>query len=177
MKPERRMLTVDADGHVQPRDTWEKYLDPQLRDRAIRIVRDEQGIEVLLVDGRPHLGLRGRLAGLGGIGMDSADLMSVGKLSYEDGCPPGGYDPAARLEVMDAESIDIVLLYPTIGIAWEGLVRDATLATAYCRAYNRWIVDFCAHDVRRLVPVAHICLMDPEGTVEDAPAAAALRPS
>jgi len=74
------------------------------------------------------------LAGLGGIGMDTADLMSIGKRSYEDGCPRGGYDPAARLEVMDAESIDIVLLYPTIGIAWEGLIRDAKLATAYCRA-------------------------------------------
>jgi hypothetical protein len=54
MTAETRMLTVDADGHVlEPRDTWEKYLEPELRDRAIRIVRDEQGIEVLLVDGRP----------------------------------------------------------------------------------------------------------------------------
>lgn len=162
------MLAIDADGHVlEPRDTWERYLEPALRDRAIRIARDEHGVEVLLVDGRPHLGLRGRLAGLGGIGMDSADLMSVGKLSYEDGCPPGGYDPAARIAVMDAESIDIALLYPTIGIAWEGLVREAALATAYCRAYNRWLVDFCAHDVRRLVPIAHICLMDPPGAVEE----------
>jgi predicted TIM-barrel fold metal-dependent hydrolase len=68
---------------------------------------------------------------------------------------------------MDSESIDVALLYPTIGIAWEGLVRDAKLATAYCRAYNRWIVDFCTHDVRRLIPIAHISLMDPEGAVEE----------
>jgi hypothetical protein len=35
------MPTVDADGHVlEPRDTWQKYLEPQLRDRAIRIVED-----------------------------------------------------------------------------------------------------------------------------------------
>ena len=93
--------------------------------------------------------------------------MTVGQRSYEDGCPPGGYDPQARLRVMDDEQIDIVLLYPTIGIAWEGLVRDPQLATAYCRAYNRWIVDFCSADRRRLVPIAHICLMDPEGAVEE----------
>jgi predicted TIM-barrel fold metal-dependent hydrolase len=68
---------------------------------------------------------------------------------------------------MDEERIDIALLYPTIGIAWEGLVRDPQLATAYCRAYNRWIVDFCSADRRRLVPIAHICLMDPEGAVEE----------
>jgi len=168
MPTETRMLTVDADGHVlEPRDTWVKYIEPGLRDRAIRIAQDEEGVEVLLVDGRPHLGMRGRLGALGGIGMSSEELMSTGRRCYEDGCPRGGYDPAARLEVMDGESIDIALLYPTIGISWEGLVTDAKLATAYCRAYNRWIVDFCARDRRRLVPIAHICLMDPQGAVEE----------
>ena len=162
------IVTVDADGHVlEPRDTWQRYLEPNLRARAIRVEKDSDGVEVLLVDGRSHLGLRGRLGALGGIGMDSADLMSVGQRSYEDGCPAGGYDPHARLRVMDDERIDIVLLYPTIGIAWEGLVRDPQLATAYCRAYNRWIVDFCSADRRRLVPIAHICLMDPGGAVEE----------
>src|SRR5215510_2038299 len=122
---------VDADGHVlEPRDVWQRYLEPRLRERAIRIERDAEGIEVLLVDGHPHLALRGRLGALGGIGMDSADLMSVGQRSYEDGCPRGGYDPAARLQVMDQEQIDVVLLYPTIGIAWEGLVDEPPLATA-----------------------------------------------
>jgi hypothetical protein len=131
------MIAVDADGHVlEPRDTWQKYLEPSLRDRAIRIAADDEGVEVLPVDGRPHLGMRGTLAGLGGIGMDSAELLSPGRMRYEEGCPPGGYDPAARLAVMDAEGIDVALLYPTIGISWEGLVRDPALATAYCRAYT-----------------------------------------
>jgi uncharacterized protein len=162
------VVTVDADGHVlEPRDVWQRYLEPGFRDRAIRIERDEHGVEVLLVDGRSHLGLRGRLGALGGIGMESADLMTVGQRSYEDGCPPGGFDPHARLRVMDDERIDVALLYPTIGIAWEGLVRDPQLATAYSRAYNRWIVDFCSADRRRLVPIAHICLMDPAGAVDE----------
>src|SRR5687768_13028532 len=90
--------TVDADGHVlEPRDVWIRYLEPGLRDRAIRIEKDAEGVEVLLVDGQPHLGLRGRLGALGGIGMDAAELMTAGRRSYEDGCPAGGYDPAARL--------------------------------------------------------------------------------
>jgi predicted TIM-barrel fold metal-dependent hydrolase len=164
----KHIVTVDADGHVlEPRDVWQRYLEPSLRDRAIRIERDTDGVEALLVDGRPHLALRGRLGALGGIGMDSADLMTVGQRSYEDGCPRGGYDPSARLEVMDEEQIDVVLLYPTIGIAWEGLVADPHLATAYCRAYNRWLVDFCSTDRRRLVPIAHISLLDPDGAVTE----------
>ena len=93
-----RPLAVDADGHVlEPRDVWQRYMEPALRERAIRIERDAEGVEVLLVDGRPHLGLRGRLGALGGIGMDSEDLMTVGQRSYEDGCPPGGYDPHVRM--------------------------------------------------------------------------------
>ncbi|MCH7935383.1 MAG: hypothetical protein IIC36_15435, partial [Gemmatimonadetes bacterium] len=87
------MIIVDADAHVlEPRDTWQKYLEPNLRDRAIRIEKDAEGVEVLLVDGEPHMALRGRLGALGGIGMDSKDLMTVGQRSYEDGCPLGGYD-------------------------------------------------------------------------------------
>ena len=160
--------TVDADGHVlEPRDVWQKYLEPGLRERAIRIEDDAEGFEVLMVDDTPHLSLRGRLGALGGIEMSSKELMTPGMRRYEDGCVPGGYDPAARLSVMDDEGIDVALLYPTLGIAWEGLVRDPQLATAYSRAYNRWIVDFCSHDRRRLVPIAHICLKDPEGAVEE----------
>jgi predicted TIM-barrel fold metal-dependent hydrolase len=69
---------------------------------------------------------------------------------------------------MDAEAIDTAILYPTIGICWEGAVKDPELATAYTRAYNRWIVDFCSTDRRRLVPIAHVSLLDPDGAVEEA---------
>ncbi|MBK6661152.1 MAG: amidohydrolase family protein [Proteobacteria bacterium] len=92
--------------------------------------------------------------------MDPAKLLTTGLLSYEDGCPPGSHDPAARLAVLDDEGIDVALLYPTIGICWEGHVRDAALAHAYTEAYNRWLVDFCSHDFKRLVPIMHLNLLD-----------------
>lgn len=162
------MVMVDADGHLlEPRDTWERYIDPVYRDRAIHLVDDDRGREVLIVDGKPLEAVRGRTALLGGIEMDPAEAMMRGKYKYEDGCPPGSYDPAARLQVMDQEGIDVSLLYPTIGICWEGLVEDPKLATAYARAYNRWLVDFCNHDPKRLVPIAHISLLDAEGAVEE----------
>jgi predicted TIM-barrel fold metal-dependent hydrolase len=162
-------LCVDADGHVlEPRNTWIDYIDPAFRDRAIRIAIDDHGDEVLLIDGHPVEGMRNGLAGMGGINLDFVDALDrSGKLRYEDGCPPGGYDPAARLEVMDDEGIDIALLYPTLGICWEGFVTEPALARAYARAYNRYIVDFCSHDPVRLVPVAHISLIDEVGAVEE----------
>jgi predicted TIM-barrel fold metal-dependent hydrolase len=159
---------VDADGHVlEPADTWLTHLDPRYRDRAIRVARDERGLEVLLIDGQPLKTLRGQLGALGGIDMDTARLTTRGEVTYAEGSPPGAYDPVARLRVMDAEGIGAVLLYPTIGICWEGHVTDAGLATAYTRAYNRWLAEFCRADPKRLYPVAHISLLDPEGAVEE----------
>ena len=108
---------VDADGHVlEPADTWQKYLEPAYRDRAIRIARDEHDYEVLLIDGQPLKTLRGQLGALGGIEMDMTRLLSRGQMTYADGSPAGAYDPVERLRVMDGEGIDAVLLYPTIGI-------------------------------------------------------------
>jgi uncharacterized protein len=155
------VLTVDADGHVlEPRNTWIDYIAPRYRERAIRIDRDAAGNEVLLIDGKSLEAVHGRLAGLGGIEMDPAALLDTGRYDYEVGCPPGSYIPKERLGVLDAEGIDIVLLYPTIGICWEGHTQDAALAHAYTEAYNRWLVDFCSFDRKRLIPIAHLNLLD-----------------
>ena len=168
MAGEQRSPIVDADGHIlEPADTWLKYIDPQYRDRAIRIERDERGWEVLLFDNKPLEVLRGQLGALGGVGEDKDPLLRRGKRTYADACIPGSCDPRARLTVMDEEDIDIALLYPTIGICWEGLVQDPKLALAYTRAYNRWLADFCREDPKRLFPIAHISLLDPDGAVEE----------
>jgi predicted TIM-barrel fold metal-dependent hydrolase len=166
------ILTVDADGHVlEPADTWQRYIDPAFRDRALRIGIDADGFENLFIDNQPTLMLKGRLGALGGIEAETpAEKLAFqipGQRTYQDGAPPGGYDPRARLAVMDAEGIDKVLLYPTIGIAWEHAALDPALALAYSRAYNRWIVDFCRTDPKRLFPIAHITLLNPEGAVEE----------
>ncbi len=160
---------IDADGHVlEPADTWQNYIDPKFRDRAIRIELDADGRERLLFDNKPFEFLKGNLGGLGGIDLEKGGLgLQTRDYTYAEGSPPGGYDPAARIEVLDQEGIDRVLLYPTIGICWEGNVSDPLLATAYTQAYNRWIVDFCSHDPQRLYPIAHISLIDPEGAVEE----------
>src|SRR4029450_797455 len=105
---------VDADGHVlEPADLWVKYLEPAYRDRAIRIARDHEGYEVLLIDGQPLKTLRGQLGARGGIDMDTRELLARGHVTYAEGCPPGGYDPLARLQVMDGDGLDAALLYPT----------------------------------------------------------------
>jgi len=106
MTVEAKGPVVDADGHVlEPADTWLRYIDPMYRDRAIRIGQDAEGYEVLVIDGRPLKTLRGQLGALGGIEIDSARLLTRGQVTYAEGSPPGGYDPHARLCVMDDEGM------------------------------------------------------------------------
>src|SRR5258708_33271306 len=116
---------VDADGHVmEPEEVWVRFLEPQWRDRAIRIETDDEGMHNRLIDGKSHGLVRGIMGIIGGVGMqdDIEALLAPGMRTYQDGLVPGGYDPAARLKVLDEEGIDVCLLYPTLGLAWEGHV-------------------------------------------------------
>jgi predicted TIM-barrel fold metal-dependent hydrolase len=163
---------VDADGHIlEPPDLWQRYLEKKYVDRAIRLDHDESGLEVLVFDDQIVERQRGFLGALGGVQADDPEerlaLMTPGKRTYRDGWAAGSNDPGVRLKVMDNEGIDISLLYPSIGIYWEGWVRDPALASAYTRAYNRWLVDFCNTDRGRLKPVAHISLLDPAAACEE----------
>ncbi|MFZ9017489.1 MAG: amidohydrolase family protein [Ilumatobacteraceae bacterium] len=154
---------VDADGHVlEPPTLWEDYIDPAFRDRALRIVRDEQGLEELEIDGRrSQMTRRGFPSTLGAMGApDLADMQKNPARTYLTEAPYGTMDPAERLRVMDAEHIDVSILYTTVGLLWEAEVEDPALAQAYTKAYNRWIVEFCSESPR-LVPTAHISLSDP----------------
>ncbi len=62
MPSEQKGPVVGADGQVlEPADTWLKCLDPQYRDRTIRIVRDDKDLEVLLFDNEPLELIRAQL--------------------------------------------------------------------------------------------------------------------
>jgi predicted TIM-barrel fold metal-dependent hydrolase len=154
---------VDADGHVlEPPDLWERYLEPAFRDRALRIVVDKRGLEELEIGGRrSEMSRRGMPSTLGAMG--NPDLWSIQQdpsRTYESEAPFGSMDPTERVAVLDAERIDAVVLYPTLGLLWEAELDDPVLAQAYTRAYNRWICEFCAGN-DRLIPIAHLSLGDP----------------
>ena len=160
---------VDADGHIlEPPTLWEDYIDPEFRDRALRIVLDENGLEELQIGGRrSQMTRRGFPATLGAMGApDLPDMQKNPDRTYLTEAPYGTMDPAERLRVMDAEHIDVSILYTTIGLLWEAEVQDPALAQAYTKAYNRWITEFCA-DSPRLVPTAHISLSDPQAAARE----------
>ncbi len=154
---------VDADGHIlEPPTLWEDYIDPPFRDRALRIVVDEHGLEELQLDGRrSQMTRRGFPSTLGAMGApDLVAMMKDPERTYLGEAPYGSMHPGERVDLLDAEHIDTVILYTTVGLLWEAEVEDSALAQAYTKAYNRWICEFCAGE-RRLVPTAHLSLSDP----------------
>jgi len=153
---------IDADGHVlEPPDLWEKYLEPQYRDRAIRIRTGADGIEYMEYNGQPSKVMPPGIAGtLGGMGAE--DITPSAARTYMKGAPFGSMDPKERVQRLDQEGLAKAVLYPTLGILWEPDVREPEIANAYTRAYNRWIMDFCSDSNGRLVPIAHISLSDPD---------------
>ena len=67
----------------------------------------------------------------------------------------------------DREHLEKTVLYPTIGLLWECEVDEPELTLAYQRAYNRWIADFCRDSGGRLVPIAHLTLLDPAAAARE----------
>jgi predicted TIM-barrel fold metal-dependent hydrolase len=160
---------VDADGHIlEPPDLWETYIDPKYRDRALRIVRDENDLEELEIGGdRSKLSRRGFPSTLGAMGDPDLRSMQLDpSRTYVGEAPFGSMDPDERLKLLDAENIDAVVLYTTVGLLWEAELEDPELSQAYTRAYNRWICEFCSGS-DRLVPTAHLSLSDPAAAAKE----------
>ena len=136
---------VDVDGHImEPSNLWVEYLEHEYKDRALRIERDEKGLEYLSVEGKWSWWLSGgTLGAVGAIGQDVKPFLTPGKVSYEDAVLPGARYPDERIKVMDDEGIDMTFVYPSLGLNWEHECKDPKLAAAYARAYNNWVLDFC----------------------------------
>ena len=72
-----------------------------------------------------------------------------------------GFDAPSYLRGMDAQGIDAVVLYPSIGLFVPFLPElDAKESAAACRSYNEWIASYCATDESRLAGVGIVPLAD-----------------
>ncbi len=149
----RTYSVIDSDGHVlEPPDLWERYIDPAYRDRAPVFNTEEGGAEHLQVE----TAVWSLPQGFGGTGSYGAPR-TEGPLPYVSG-RRGGFDPDARIVDMDAEGVDASFSFPTLGLFLSGRIQDPGLGAAVCRAYNRWLADYCAVHPDRLFGLAMLPL-------------------
>src|SRR5689334_7543288 len=157
---------IDADGHIlEPPDLWENYIDPKFRETCPKVLVNENGGEILRIEGDDAIDLgRGKkplkLGGLGTFGARYGGVNSF-RVAYLEG-KRGGFDPHERIHDMDAEGIDAAFLYPSLGL-FLGATKDPEFSAAVCRAYNRWLADYCKPYPERLFGAAMLPMHRWEG--------------
>jgi predicted TIM-barrel fold metal-dependent hydrolase len=160
----RAYNVIDADAHVlEPLDLWQRYIDPAWRDQAPRVVVREDGKEAMLLSGKV-LGSKRGIGVAGAIGARDGIVCSD-TMSYKDG-RAGGFDPHMRIPDMDLDGIDAAFLFPTLGLNC-GAIDDPAFSAAVCRAYNRWIVDYCAPYPDRLFGIGMLPMQSIELAIEE----------
>ena len=154
---------ISSDSHVlEPRDLWVRRIDRRFAERAPRIVSLAEG-DQWVADGSYRLGNLGAASAAGVRFERPESLRTMGRI--ED-IVAAGLDPVARLEEIDRDGVLAELLYPTVTLhAYR--IRDPALVTAVLRAYNDWLLEFCAVRPERFKGIAMINVDDLGQAVKD----------
>ena len=140
----------DSDMHVQePPDLWTRYIDPKFKDQAPLGTTNYLGDQDLIHEGKIISRFKVQAPHQGELTEWFTDHYERRKI-YED-FDRRDWVAETQIEAMDAEGIDIAVLFPTRGLfAHAKEYDDDELAAAVSRAYNDWLADFCAHNPERM---------------------------
>jgi predicted TIM-barrel fold metal-dependent hydrolase len=143
---------IDSDAHVnEPPNLWQERVPQRLKNRAPKVLHQPDGDVWSFDDGKKL-----RPVGLTATaGLSYLQFRPAG-YTYES-IRPGSFDTAARLKDLDADGLYAQVLYPSVTLAGARTYTDEReLQCACVRAYNEWLLDFCAPSEGRLIPQAII---------------------
>ena len=147
---------ISSDDHVfEPPDLWTDRIEAEFRDRAPRVVRQEDGGDWWVCDGITVMGS-------GGGTQPGRRFEDSEKLSMRDtleNVRPGGWDPYEHVKDMDTDGVDVSILYPSVGLLVYG-VPDTELVSSIFRTYNDWLAEYCQPFPGRLKGVAMVNVDD-----------------
>ncbi len=153
------MIVVDADRHViEPSDLWQRYMPADVRDKA---------------PGWDFSGPRGGNFQFAGVPIPEptwiADRTGLFEADRFAEAAARDYDVPSHLSAMDAEGIDLAVLFPSRGLLVPGVVDvDPALIMLAAKAYNDWLADFCRDGSERLFGVGMLDLRDTEAARAEA---------
>ncbi len=151
---------IDADAHVnEPPDLWQERVPARWKERAPRVERSERG-DLWLFDG----GREKWPVGLTATAGQSFFQFSPTGGRYEE-MRPASFESGPRLTEMDADGVFAQILYPSVTLKGAKIYSEERgLQLACVRAYNEWLLEFCAESGGRLIAQAIL----PTTGVEDA---------
>lgn len=167
------MRYVDADGHVVEHPTGIAEHAPHAwRDRVWHVEADGDGQEWVVFDGHREKANVYTASAAAGFSEEQKAAAFRGELRYTE-IPRGAFEAGPRLAALDADGIDLSVLYPTGMLAIYN-VAELEFAKVLCRAYNDWLSDLCADGEGRLFGAAVVPQADIEAAAEEVRRAATL---
>ncbi len=150
----REYRLVDADCHtLEPPHIWDTWLPDEFKNRAPRLVKDDEGGDAWQF----QPGTKPMYIGLVATpGMRFEDIKWQG-YTY-DSIRKGCWDGKARLEDMDFDGVDAQFLYPSQRTMFFFMGNEDTgFHRAGVQAYNNYMAqEFCAADPERLFFLAQM---------------------
>jgi predicted TIM-barrel fold metal-dependent hydrolase len=129
------MRVISADCHVNEPPWVFDRVPSGLRERAPKLLRGADGGDGWSFDGKPPK----RTFGVEAMaGRAKGDYRRSG-LRFDE-ILPGNYDGAAHVKDMDADGVDVSVVYPNQA-SFIYLEPDRPLALACLRAYNDWVLE------------------------------------
>jgi uncharacterized protein len=140
---------IDSDGHIlEPPTALLDYAPKEYRDRIWHIETEGDGTEWLVYDQNRMPANMLSAAGVAGMSDDDRERSFRGEMRYTE-TRPAGWNAKARLEDMDADHIDLSVLYPTMLLGLQS-VTDIGFGIAQAQAYNNWCSDHVQEGEGRL---------------------------
>jgi predicted TIM-barrel fold metal-dependent hydrolase len=148
---------ISADSHVtEPPHLWDKWLEPEFRKFAPRLVKDPEGGDAWQYGEGQAPALSGLILVKRGRKYADRDYRWPG-LTFAD-ANQGAFYGEPRLKEQDEDGIDAEILYAPHRAAVHFMAPGVNeIALAGVRAYNNWLMrEFCAVNPHRLIG---LCLM------------------
>src|SRR5512145_63 len=151
-----KLSIVDADGHIEEAHIeWSERLPQKYRSMAPQRRAASDGQSRLFIEDKAWPKPSGPGLGVGG--------------PYSRPHPrrEGMQDPKARLIDMDAEGIDVAVLFGGGLAGTLPALDDAGLAAALATARNTWLAEYCAADPKRIKGTAALAQQDVAASVNE----------
>jgi predicted TIM-barrel fold metal-dependent hydrolase len=172
-------LSFDGDNHYyETRDAFTRFMEPRYRDKAVHVVKNDEGGESILIGDKPFTFLADMELNYD-VTLRPGSLRDY--LRYLTGEHAGDDDGVkepvraayisrdARLALMDEQRLESALLFPTLAVCVEHFMKDdVEQSYANLRAFNRWLDEDWGFAYRdRIFAAPILSLLDANEAVKD----------